>query len=57
MGTTVPPKPDEEDDKASFGSGLGVDLKPLDKRILVSKARDAKPLNIKRQRTDSASDR
>ncbi len=57
MGTTTTPEHDEDDDKASFGSGLGADFKPLDKRILIGKGRDGRPLKIKRPRTDNAGDR
>jgi len=47
MVKTVPEE-DGADEKASFGSGLGADFKPLGKRIVVPQGRDGKPLTIKR---------
>ncbi|MGO4112469.1 hypothetical protein ACC786_14345 [Rhizobium ruizarguesonis] len=47
MGTTKPPAEKEASEKATFGSGRGMNFKPLGKRILVSKAHDATPLKIK----------
>jgi len=48
MKKTDPPTDNETTEKASFGSGLGADFKPLGKRISVPKGCDGKPLKIKR---------
>lgn len=47
MGTKKPSTESPSERKASFGSGLGADFKPLGRRILVQKGRDARPLKVK----------
>ena len=56
MGTTIPPVEKGSGEKATFGSGLGADFRPLGKRIMVSKARDKKPLKVKIPRTNKEAD-
>lgn len=57
MGTTIPSTESKSDEKSSFGSGLGADFKPLGKRIVVPKGRDAKPAKIKRRKAEDQRER
>jgi hypothetical protein len=56
MVTIKPPAEKEAGEKASFGSGLGADFEPRGKRIVLPKARDGKPLKIKRQQPNKDRD-
>lgn len=56
MGTTKPPAEKEAGEKATFGSDLGRNFKPVGKRILVPKAHNATQLKIKRLQTDKDRD-
>ncbi|MFS2151458.1 hypothetical protein [Rhizobium sp. Rhizsp42] len=56
MGTTIPPVEKGSGEKATFGSCLGKDFQPLGRRIIVPKARDAKPLKVKLTLTNKEAD-
>jgi hypothetical protein len=56
MGATKRPTETECDEKVTLGNGLGRDFEPLGRRIMVPKARDGKPLKIKRQPSTKKSD-
>jgi len=57
MAASEPPYETERDDGgATFGGGLGVDFKPIGRRIVVPKARDGSPLKIKIRRVNDSSE-
>ena len=47
MRETDRPKGSPPKQNASFGVGLGVDFKPLGKRIVIGRRQDGRPLKVK----------